>query len=42
MNNLTILEMKSVYGNASRSMYPVVIKDGNELILVDTGTPRPV
>jgi len=39
MNNLTILEIKSVFGNTSRSMYPVVIKDGNELILVDTALP---
>lgn len=39
MSNLTILEIKSAFGAGTRSMYPVVIKDGNELILVDTGLP---
>ena len=37
MSNLTILEIKSAFGPSTRSMFPVVIKDGNEMILVDTG-----
>jgi glyoxylase-like metal-dependent hydrolase (beta-lactamase superfamily II) len=39
MSNLTILEIKSSFGAGTRSMYPVVIRDGKELILVDTGLP---
>jgi len=39
MSNLTILEIKSVFGPNTRSMFPVVLKDGKEMILVDTGLP---
>ena len=39
MNNLNILEIKSSFGGSNRSMFPVVLIDGNEMVLVDTGIP---
>ena len=39
MLNLNILELKFNFNGRENAIYPVVIKDGNELILIDTGFP---
>jgi len=39
MNNLFLLEINASIGERKMTIFPVVLRDGNELILVDTGLP---
>jgi len=37
MNKLVVLEIKSSFGGAIRSIFPVIICDGKEIVMVDAG-----
>jgi glyoxylase-like metal-dependent hydrolase (beta-lactamase superfamily II) len=39
MNNLFVLEINASIGARNMTIFPVVVKDVNELILIDTGLP---